>query len=227
MELKELIGEELAGQVAAKAGDRQVLVFDKGVKVVIDDGKLIPKYRLDEVIAARDAATALVEQHEKDLKILKKAAEGNTALTQQITELQAVVKASKDEAERTMAQVRKQFALKEALMGAGVVDPDARDLLALKFDVSKIEVGEDGKVKGFDDMLKPIKENKTLASMFGQTVIGGQQHGDGGTPDPSLGEYATKNPFSEKTLNLMEQIKLQRDNPKLAERLRAMAGTTT
>jgi hypothetical protein len=70
-------------------------------------------------------------------------------------------------------------------------------------------------------MLKPIKENKVFAGMFGETKIEGQTHGQGGSPE--LGEYAKRNPFAKATLNITEQVMLLKTKPELAEKLRAMA----
>src|SRR5690606_16778046 len=77
------------------------------------------------------------------------------------------------------AELKKAFAVKENLLNAGVSDPDARDLLSKKFDLKTIEVLEDGKIKGFDDMIKPIKDNKSFSGFFGQEVIAGQEHAQG------------------------------------------------
>lgn len=128
---------------------------------------------LEETITARD----------KDLKDLKKAAEGNAELTNQITELQNKSKEQKEAWEKekqslieTEATLKKALALKEHLLNSGVGDPAARDLLSKNFDLSKVEVDADGKIKGFEDLIKPIKESAAFKSMFGEEVIAGQRH---------------------------------------------------
>jgi phage gp36-like protein len=222
-DLKKLFGDELYASVSAKIGDKQLLLFEKDEKIVVDDGKLIPKYRLDEVRSASESLKAQVEQYEKDMKVLKKAAEGNTDLVGQIEQLQSAAKTAKAEAEQAEARVRKQFALKEALLNAGVVNADARDLLSHRFDLEKLEIDAAGKIKGFDDALKPVKENKAFAGMFGEVKFAGQEHAEGDLPAADLGEYGKKNPFAKATLNISEQVKLTKTRPELAAKLKALA----
>ncbi len=208
-DLKKLLGDVLYGQIAEKLGDKQLFLHDKGQNVVIDDGRMIPKYRLDEVIKQKESLQTLIDQSDKDMKSLKKSAEGNTELTQQIESLQKQAKEAKVTFEQSEIQIKKSFALKEALMGAGVTDPDARDLLSLKFDTSKIEIDEKGKVKGFDEMVKPVKENKSFSGMFGETKIAGQAHGLGGSPAPGS-ELSTQLEQASKAGDFLQQIALKR-----------------
>lgn len=221
-DLKKLVGDVLYGQLVEKLGDKQIFLFDKGQTVIIDDGKMIPKHRLDEVIEQKKNLQALVDQSEKDLKSLKKAAEGNTELTGQIESLQKAAKDAKIAADQAELQIKRSFAVKEALMNAGVVDPEARDLLSLKFDASKIELDDKGKVKGFDEMVKPIKENKTFSGMFGETKIAGQQHGQGGSPTPGY-ELSTQLEAAIKDGRTLEVIALKRQ---IAEKQAAASQTT-
>ena len=207
-DVKKLLGDDLFTQVAAKLGTKELFLHEKGQKVLIDDGQLIPKYRLDEVIQQRKELQALVDQGEKDLKELKAAAEKYPALKQQIETLQETTKAAKAEAEKRETDVRKSFALKESLMNAGVSDPEARDLLALKFDVTKVELDDKGHVKGFDEMLKPIKENKTLAAMFGERRFVGPEHGQGESPTP-LNELESRLVEAQKSGKLQDVVALK------------------
>ena len=208
-EIKKLLGDVLYGQIVEKLGDKQLFMYDKGQSVVIDDGKMIPKYRLDEVLEQKKGLQTLLDQGEKDLKSLKKLAEGNTGLTEQIETLQKQGKDAKVAFEQAELQIKKSFALKEALMNAGVVDSEARDLLSLKFDASKIELDDKGKVKGFDDMVKPIKESKVFSGMFGETKLAGQQHGQGGSPEAGS-ELSTLLDAAVKGGDLLQQIAIKR-----------------
>ena len=224
-DLKKLLGDALYAQVAEKLGETQVFLHKKDQKVLVDDGQLIPKHRLDEVIQQKKEMEKLVKQGEEDLKELRKAAEGNAQLTRQIETLQEQGKQAKADAEKREADTRKAFALKESLMNAGVGDPEARDLLALKFDASKVELDDKGRVKGFDEMLKPIKENKALAGMFGKEIFEGPRHAEGDPPSPvDLSAFGGKNPFARATRNIAQQVEVVKTNPALAEKLKAAAG---
>jgi len=207
--IKALLGEVLFAQVTEKLQGKELFLHDKGQKVLIDDGNLIPKHRLDEVLESKKALQAQITQNDSDLKALKKAAEGNTDLTAQIDSLQKASKDARVAAEQNEITLKKSFALKESLMNAGVSDADARDLLALKFDPTKVELDDKGKIKGFDEMLKPIKENKAFSAMFGTQKIAGQEHGHGGLPDAN-GELSTRLEAAQKTGNLVEVVSLKR-----------------
>lgn len=222
-ELKALLGEEAFAALVAKLGTKEITVHEKGVKLIVDDGSLIPKHRLDEVIAARDTFKEQAERAENNLKEIKKAAEGDAKLIKQIDELQVAAKEARIEAQKQAEALRKTFALKEGLLNAGVLDAEARELLSLRFDVSKIELDEAGKVKGLDELIKPLKTNKAIAGMFGEVKMQGQEHGTGSPTDASLGEYAKNNPFSKGSLNITKQVELLRTDRELAERLQKAA----
>lgn len=168
--LEELLGKELYEAFVAKVGN---------TKVIIDDGSFIPKHRLDEVIAKNSNLTKQLESYETDLNVLRDKAKGNEELTATIAKLQTEKEQAKTEAEKQMTLTRKGFALKEALLNAGVVSDKARNLLSKEFDIEKLELEESGTVKGFDALLKPIKEDKTFSSMFGVAKISGQPHNQG------------------------------------------------
>jgi hypothetical protein len=174
--LKELLGDLYTEAIATKLGS---------AKVIVDDGTWIPKSRLDEVIGEKKAALELVKKHEDDLKVLKEKAAGNDSLTAQITDLQRVNKATKEEYEAKRLADAKSLAVNVALMNAGVGDPAARDLLAKSIDLAKLELDEQGKPKGFESIIAPIKGNKAFAGMFGTTVVVGQEHVHGDNPIPT------------------------------------------
>lgn len=211
--LQDLLGADLHSQVMAKLGEKKLLV---------DDGKMIPKHRLDELSDNLKAQKELVKSYEDKVKSLEQSAKGNDELTKQITTLQSQISEKQNEYTAKETRTRKTFAVKEGLLNAGVSDADARELLALKFDADKIELDEGGKVKGFDELVKPFKENATLKNLFGQKVMKGQEHQSGDNPE--FGEYAgDKNPFSKKSLNLTKQIEIKKANPELAKKLQAAA----
>lgn len=188
--LQELLGEELYTAFLAKIGN---------TKVLIDDGSFIPKHRLDEVITAKKDLETQIKSYETDLNGLKEKAKGHEQLTAQISQLQAEKESAKAEAVKVQEKTRKEFALKEALLNAGVLSDKARNLLSKEFEIDKLELEESGSVKGFDALLKPIKEDKTFSSMFGQVTIKGTNHQQGQTE----GDY-----FSRSEIEAMTQEQL-------------------
>jgi hypothetical protein len=209
-ELKKLLGDDLAAQVVAKIGtDKALHLTGKDQKVLVDDGSLIPKYRLEEVTAAKKQLEERVKGMDDDLKVLKKDAAGNAELVGKIEALQTEGKKAAETMRMELDSIRATFVLKEALMNAGVSDPEARDLLAMKFDGVDIEFDANGKIKGFDDLVKPLKESKTLGSLFGKQVITGQQHQTGGTLTP-IGELEARLSEAVKAGNTLESISIKR-----------------
>lgn len=201
--LKELLGEELYNQFIAKVGDK---------KVLIDDGTFIPKHRLDEVIAEKKSLAEQIKSYETDLTGLKEKAKGNEELTATIAKLQSEKEQAKTEAEKAQVKTRKEFALKEALLNAGVVSDKARNLLSKEFDIEKLELEESGSVKGIAELLKPIKEDKTFSSMFGQTKIIGTSHSQGKNDN----EYFTRDEIMAMTQDdLKDPAKLAKVNKSL------------
>lgn len=174
MKLQELLGDELYATVTAKLGE---------TKLLIDDGKFIPKHRLDEVLTEKKTLEEAVTKHEADLKTLKEKAAGNDTLLATIKTLETERDAAKSEALKTQTVTKKQFALKEALLNAGVTSEKARNLLAKEFNIEQLEVEADGGIKGFSDMLKPIKEDKSFSSMFGQSKVKGTDFNPAPNPD--------------------------------------------
>ena len=153
-ELEKLLGTELFNQVKEKLGDK---------KVIIDDGKMIPKSRLDEVSEQKDALKSQVDALNKDLEGLKKSVKDNEGATAKIKELQDAITAKEAES----LAITKKFAVREALKNAECKHPE---LFEPRFDLAKIEMDGD-KIKGFDDMLKPIKEQ--YADQFGTVKVAG------------------------------------------------------
>lgn len=209
-ELKKLLGDDLYAQVVAKVGaDKALHVFGKDQKVIVDDGSMIPKYRLEELTATKRQLEERVQGMDADLKALKKAAGDNKELAAQIETLQADHKKATEAAKAEMDSIRATFVLKEALMNAGVTDPEARDLLAMKFDGMEIEYDATGKIKGFDDLVKPLKDSKTLGSLFGKQVVAGPQHQTGGITTP-ISELEQRLGEAQKAGNTLESISIKR-----------------
>jgi hypothetical protein len=180
--LVELLGEDLHKQVIEKLGGVQVFLHDKDQKVLIDDGSYIPKHRFDEVNETNKSLKTQIAKSESDLVELKKAASGNEEFLTKIKTLEADNKKSKEDFEKSELKLKKSLAVKEELLNAGVLDPDARELLLSKFNIDELVVDESGKLKEFETKLKPIKEHKTLSALFGETKIEGTNHKEGLKP---------------------------------------------
>jgi len=173
-ELKKLLGDDLFSQVTAKLGDTELFVHKKGEKVIVDDGTLIkkdgmiPKERFDEVNTAKKEYADQVAKLSTEIEGLKKVSGDKDKLKEQLDKINADFVTLKTESETKEKTLAKKFVLRDHLRDAGAKHVD---LLEGKFDLSKIEVGEDGKIKDFENVLKPIKESYT--ELFGETKRAG------------------------------------------------------
>jgi predicted nuclease with TOPRIM domain len=203
MDLKELLGEELYNQVMAKLGEKKI--------AVVSDGNWIPKDKFNELNDEKKALKEISDQLRTDLKEMKEKAKGNEDLTKQITALEAQLQENEDK----IKDLRTSAAIERELLKANAKFPD---LLVGKFDKSKVEVLEDGTVKGLEDQLKTIKES--YKDLFGETKIAGTPPGKGDPPNPDT----KNNPWKKETLNYTEQGRILREEPELAKTLKAAAG---
>lgn len=188
--LKKILGEETFNKLTANAE----LYAEMQEKL---KGEFVPIYRLNEVSEHNKSLKTQIEDRDKQIKDFKKSAGDNEELLKKISDAEKANKEQKETFDKEQANIKKSFAVKEHLLNAGVHDADARDLLSAKFSLDKVDLDEQGKIKGFDDMLKPIKENKALGALFGEVKHQGKKPGEGGNPNPKDQPLTTKEWISE------------------------------
>lgn len=194
MKKEELIAKGLPEEHAQIAVD----AWNEAVK------GFVPKERFDEVSGKLKEANTTIET-------LKKDNSDNEELQKQVKEYKEKVTAL----ETASANTVKEYALKDKLKEAGVVDADY--IIYKQGGLDKFTFDKDGKPVGIDDVVKPLKESSP--HLF-KTEPGADYRPAGrGTPP-------TKNPFAKDSFNLTEQGKLLRENPAQAQVLAAAAGVT-
>jgi len=201
--LKEVLGDSFTTELETKIGNvgKHVAYFwDKDNKEA-KDLEPIPKFRVNEMLEVSKskseellAQVATLESQAKDydkqLKELKKSAEGNPDLIKQIETLQLSNKEQKESFEQEKLNLskktldnQKHLAVLEMLMDNDVLKPTHRTMLAREIELSigldKIELDEIGKVKKSDEIMKPYKENPDYSGFIGKTVAKGQAHVQG------------------------------------------------
>jgi hypothetical protein len=172
MDLKELLGEELHTQVMEKLGDKHKLA-------IVSDGTWFPKDKFNEVNEAKKQLETDLKDRDTQLADLKKSAGDNEELKKQIDQLQKDNKKAAENYDAKIKDVTVTSAIEKALTSAKAKFPD---LLIGRIDKSKIELLQDGTVKGLEDQIKPLKEN--YKDLFGEEKIVGGDPGKGGNPDP-------------------------------------------
>lgn len=203
--LKDILGDDLYKQVKENLGDTEVTVVDP-------NDPMVPKRRLDEVIAERNRYKELVEERDSQLADLKTWAKDNEVLKAQIAELQAKNKQVTEDYEKQLKDQRFAFAVERAVAKA-----DARNVKAVValLDASKISLDGEN-LLGFDEQVAALKKSDPF--LFGVDLKGRMPEGTGKPPQ------AQENPWKKETFNLTKQGELLRKDPDSAARLKAEAG---
>lgn len=155
--LKEILGEELFAQFAEKinAHNGNEANKDKQIKIAnLGGGEYVSK-------AKHDALQALFDSKDQELTAanglidgFKKSQKDNEAVQGQITAYQDQVK----QLQAQLVQTQIDSGLKIAFMEAGGTDIDFLIWKAKQGNDGKpLELGEDGKIKGIDDLISGLK----------------------------------------------------------------------
>lgn len=158
----------------------------------------VPKSRFNEVNEENKTLKKSVADYDKQFEDLKKSSGDNTALQQQIAELQRQNNDQKKAHEAEMAQLRLDNAIDSALTSAG-----AKNVKAVKpfIDATKVKLDEDGKLTGLDEQLKEVQ--KTEGYLFAekqqtkQQTFRGFQPGASGDVKPGTEVDTSKMTYSE------------------------------
>lgn len=131
---------------------------EEQAKKVMDslDGNYVTKTRFNEVNEENKTLKKSVSDRDKQLEDLKKSSGDNEELKKQIETLQQENANQKKAHDAEMTQLRLGNAIDAALTAAG-----AKNIKAVRalIDTSKVKVGEDGKLTGFDDLLSAVQKS--------------------------------------------------------------------
>jgi hypothetical protein len=147
---------------------------------------MIPKTRLDEVIAERDSAKKDHADVLKQLGLLQKENGDVQSLKDKIQELQDNAK----EAEKTHAAeiqtLKINNAVDTALLNAKALNTKAVKAL---LNLEGAELKEDGTVKGLDEQIKSLQTSDDSKFMFGSSAptLKGAKIGESGNDDGDKG----------------------------------------
>lgn len=136
------ISEELAAK-AEKASQEELKAY-------------VEKSKYDEAVEENKTLKTQVTDRDKQLETLKASAGDNEELKKQI-ETMKQQNADQEKAHKAeLAQLRLDNAIDTALTAAG-----ARNTKAVKalLDVSKVKLGEDGKLSGWDEQLAAVRKS--------------------------------------------------------------------
>lgn len=144
------------------------------------------------------------------IKDLKKDNADNETLQKRISEHETTIGSLQKE----NADLKKSYALKEALSKEGCKDPDY--FIYRQGGLEKFTFDKEGTPIGVKELVEPMKaDNPLLFPTGGKEQHYNPQGGSGG---------GTKNPFLKESFNLTEQGKMLRENPEQARAMAAAAG---
>jgi len=190
MGLKELLGEELFGQVTAALKGKGK--DNKDVELIINDGNYIPRTKFNELNEKVKSLEKEIATRDEQLKDLAEKAKGNEELTKQIAALTEANAKTKAEYEAKLKDITLNTAIEKALTAN---QAKYVDLLVGKIDKSKL-VLDGEKVIGLDEQIAGLKE--AFKDLFGETRITGkdEKSNPGANPNQkpisemSMDEYA-------------------------------------
>lgn len=155
----------------------------------------VEKSKHDEVVEENKTLKTSVSDRDKQLETLKAAAGDNEELKKQI-ETMKQQNADQEKAHKAeLAQLRLDNAIDAALTAAGAKNSKAVKAL---LDVSKVKLGEDGKLTGWDDQIKAIqKSDAYLFNTKQQNTFRGLQPGASGDNKPGTNVDMSKMTYEE------------------------------
>ena len=173
-ELMKLEGmtEELATKIAEQSAEEL-----KG---------MIPKTRLDEVIAERNNAKKDHAEVLKQLGALQKETGDVQSLKDKISELETAAKDAEKNHATELQTMKINNAVDTALLNAKALNSKAVKAL---LNLEKAELDEDGTVKGLADQIKALREAEDSKMLFGSSApnMKGAKVGESGNDDGDKG----------------------------------------
>lgn len=187
---------------------------EEQAKKVMDslDGNFVTKARFNEINEENKTLKKSVSDRDKQLEDLKKSSGDNAAL-QQISDLQKQNADQQKAHDEELAKLKLDNAVEIALSGA-----KARNGKAVKamLDMSKVKLGEDGKLSGFDEQIEALK--KSDAYMFDvqqqqtqQQFTGFQPGASSTVPNSTAAGYEARLADARKNNNQLEVIKIKQE----------------
>lgn len=170
------------------------------------------KATYQEVMSENKTLKQSLSERDTQLENLKKSSGDNTTLQQQISELQNQNIEQQKVHEKELAQLKLDHAIEVALSAA-----KAKNAKAVKamMDLSKVKLGEDGKLSGFEEQMEALK--KSDGYMFDQQeqiqqqFIGYQPAASSGVGNAAMAGYEARLLDARKNNNQLEVIKIKQE----------------
>ena len=167
---------------------------------------MIPKTRLDEVIAERDNAKNSNADLLKQLGALQKESGDVQSLKDKIKELEDGAKETEKTHAAEIQTLKINNAVDTALIGAKALNTKAVKAL---LNLEGAELAEDGTVKGLADQIKALQTAEDSKFLFGSSTMKGAKTGESGNDDGAKGVDTSKMTYSELAAYMAEHPDVQ------------------
>ena len=158
------------------------------------------KGEVDSITSERDKLKTDLADRDKQLETLKNSTGDVEAMKKQIADLQAENKTKDETHAAEMKQLKVDAAISAALTGAKAKNEKAVKAL-LELDPEKIELLDDGSIKGLDDQIKKLTESDDTKFLFDtstkKTQMKGAKPGETGKEDPDTKVDVSKMTYEE------------------------------
>jgi hypothetical protein len=215
---KAITYDELVRAINAYNGDEKNK--EKLIKMVnLTDGGYVSKDKYTNLETDLSGKTTELTKANNLIEELKKSAGKDEETQQKITAYEteiADLKKENADLKKENAELKTENALKFALVAAGAVDVDY--LVFKAKEKGEIKLGDDGKIKGEDDLITGLKTQHP--AMF-EASNGNQQNNrkilENNLPNGDNDKTVTKEQFLKMGFN--ERMKLKEENPDLFKQL--------
>lgn len=188
---------------------------EEQAKKVMDslDGNFVTKARFNEINEENKTLKKSVSDRDKQLEDLKKSSGDNAALQQQISDLQKQNADQQKAHDEELAKLKLDNAVEIALSGAKAKNGKA---VKAMLDMSKVKLGEDGKLSGFDEQIEALKKSDSymfdVQQQQTQQQFTGFQPGASSTvPNSTAAGYEARLADARKNNNQLEVIKIKQE----------------
>lgn len=188
---------------------------EEQAKKVMDslDGNFVTKARFNEINEENKTLKESVSDRDKQLEDLKKSSGDNAALQQQISDLQKQNADQQKAHDEELAKLKLDNAVEIALSGAKAKNGKA---VKAMLDMSKVKLGEDGKLSGFDEQIEALKKSDSymfdVQQQQTQQQFTGFQPGASSTvPNSTAAGYEARLADARKNNNQLEVIKIKQE----------------
>ena len=186
---------------------------EEQAKKVMDslDGNFVTKTRFNEINEENKTLRKSVSDRDNQLEDLKKSSGDNAALQQQISDLQKQNAEQQKAHDAELAQLKLDNAVEIALSGAKAKNGK---VVKAALDMSKMKIGEDGKLSGFEEQIEALKKSDGyLFDAQEQTsrFVGFQPGASSVVPNSTAAGYEARLADARKNNNQLEVIKIKQE----------------